>query len=300
MKIQIIKLLICSLLIIISSERLVAQAYFETGKTAVVAHRGDWRNAPENSLQSILNCIEAGVNMVEIDIKKSKDNVLILLHDNTLDRTTTGKGKPSDYTLSELKKMRLKNGIGIPTEHTIPTLEEALLVSKGKIWVNIDKGYDYFEEVSEILKKTQTEDQVIIKSSLPFDVVFHENKGVIETLYFMPVVQADKPDAINFVKDYIDKLHPKAFEICFKDRTERLEKILKLIEKAGAKIWINTLWPSICGGLNDDRAVELNEADLSWGEVLKMNASFIQTDRPKELIDYLKRKDRYISNFLVE
>lgn len=58
----------------------------------VVSHRADWRNAPENSLQAIQNCIQMGVDMIEIDLKKTKDGHLILMHDKTLNRTTTGKG----------------------------------------------------------------------------------------------------------------------------------------------------------------------------------------------------------------
>ena len=90
----------------------------------VVSHRGDWRNAPENSLQAFQNCIDMGVDMVELDLKKTKDGELILMHDGTLDRTTNGTGKPEDYTLAELKKLRLKNGAGCRTRHQIPTLRE--------------------------------------------------------------------------------------------------------------------------------------------------------------------------------
>lgn len=64
----------------------------------VVAHRADWRNEPENSIRGIESAIKMGVDMVEIDLKKSKDGVLILMHDNLLDRTTSGKGRPADYT----------------------------------------------------------------------------------------------------------------------------------------------------------------------------------------------------------
>lgn len=74
----------------------------------VVSHRGDWRNAPENSLQAIQNCIDMGVDMVEVDLKKTKDGHLIVMHDQTIDRTTTGKGKPENYTLEELRCFRLK------------------------------------------------------------------------------------------------------------------------------------------------------------------------------------------------
>lgn len=67
----------------------------ETKKVLVVAHRGDWRNAPENSLQAFQNCIAMGVDMIEIDLKMTKDNQLVIMHDNTIDRTTDGKGKVS-------------------------------------------------------------------------------------------------------------------------------------------------------------------------------------------------------------
>ena len=56
----------------------------------VVSHRADWRNAPENSIQAIQNCINMGVDMIEIDLKRTKDGHLILMHDKTLNRTTTG------------------------------------------------------------------------------------------------------------------------------------------------------------------------------------------------------------------
>ena len=54
----------------------------------VIAHRGNWHNAPENSLQAIQNSIEMGVDMVEIDIRETKDGKLVLMHDQSIDRTT--------------------------------------------------------------------------------------------------------------------------------------------------------------------------------------------------------------------
>ena len=58
----------------------------------VIAHRGDWRNAPENSLQSIEKAIAMKVDMIELDIQPTKDGNFICMHDETLDRTSTGKG----------------------------------------------------------------------------------------------------------------------------------------------------------------------------------------------------------------
>ena len=272
-----------------------AQALYEEGKVSVISHRGDWRNTPENSIRAIQNCIDLGVNMVEIDIKKTKDNELILLHDKTLDRTTTGKGLPQDYTLAEIKQMRLRNGAGVATSHQIPTLEEAMIVAKGKIWVNIDKGYDYFDLVEKVLEKTGTTQQVIIKAGLPYQKVVAENKAVLDKLFFMPIIDMANPDAMTMVEEYIKNMQPKVFEVCFTQIDQALQNVLDRIQKSGSKVWINTLWPSLCAGLNDDRAVEENQQDSIWGKVIEMGASFIQTDRPKELVNYLRNQGKSVN-----
>lgn len=272
-----------------------AQALYEEGKVSVISHRGDWRNTPENSIRAIQNCIDLGVNMVEIDIKKTKDNELILLHDKTLDRTTTGKGLPQDYTLAEIKQMRLRNGAGVATSHQIPTLEEAMIVAKGKIWVNIDKGYDYFDLVEKVLEKTGTTQQVLIKAGLPYQKVVAENKAVLDKLFFMPIIDMANPDAMTMVEEYIKNMQPKAFEVCFTQIDQALQNVLDRIQKSGSKVWINTLWPSLCAGLNDDRAVEENQQDSIWGKVIEMGASFIQTDHPKELVNYLRNQGKSVN-----
>ena len=144
----------------------------------VVSHRADWRNAPENSLQAIQNCIDMGVDVIEIDLKKTKDGHLILMHDKKIDRTTTGKGYPADYTLEELRQFRLKSGTGHKTAHLIQTLEEVMSLCKGKILVNIDKGYDYFKDVYAVLKETGTVQQCIIKAD------FLMNKSRLKTVMY--------------------------------------------------------------------------------------------------------------------
>lgn len=70
----------------------------------VASHRGDWRNFPENSLEAIDNAIKMGVDIVEIDLQRTKDGVLILMHDPKIDRTTTGKGTISELTYDSIAK----------------------------------------------------------------------------------------------------------------------------------------------------------------------------------------------------
>ena len=82
----------------------------------VTAHRGDWRYAPENSLPAIDNAIKMGVDIVELDVQRTKDGQYILMHDKTLDRTTTGSGLVSEWTLDSIQTLNLKNGCNIKTK----------------------------------------------------------------------------------------------------------------------------------------------------------------------------------------
>ena len=254
----------------------------------VVSHRADWRNAPENSLQAIQNCIDMGVDMVEIDLNKTKDGQLIVMHDRTLNRTTNGKGLASDYTFDEIKELVLKNGAGCKTRHKVPTFEEVMTLCKGKVMVNVDKGYDYFKEAYAILEKTGTVNQCVMKSDHPYEKVVLENGEVLEKMVFMPVVNLNKEGAEKIIDDYVSNLKPAAFELVFKDDSPEVLRLIKKVKDSGARIFINTLWPELCGGHDDDRAVELKEPEESWGWVINQGAKLIQTDRPALLLDYLR------------
>lgn len=255
----------------------------------VAAHRGDWRNAPENSIQAIERSVAMGVDIVEIDIQQTKDGNFVLMHDKTIDRTTTGKGNVSDYTVAELKGFLLKAGHGIKTYERIPTLEEALKVCKGRILVNIDKGGDYIKQIIPVLKKTKTEKQVIIKGDYPVEKVKHDY-GRTEDMLYMPVVGIDKSGAWNQLEIFLKEFTPVAVETCFKSSDLKQLSLMSEITNHGSRLWVNTLWDTLCGGHDDELA--LINADANWGWVLSLGTTIIQTDRPKELIEYLTRKGR--------
>lgn len=256
----------------------------------VVAHRADWRNAPENSLQAIRNCIDMGVDVIEIDLKKTRDGHLILMHDKKIDRTTTGKGYPADYTLEELRRFRLKSGTGHKTAHLIPTLEEVMTLCKGKILVNIDKGYDYFKDVYAVLKETGTVQQCIIKAGLPYEQVKAENGDVLDKVIFMPVVQLHKEGAEAVIDSYQAHMRPAAYELVFDNDSPEILNLIKKVRNTGSDLFINSLWPELCGAHDDDRAVELHQPDESWGWIIDQGAKLIQTDRPALLLEYLRKK----------
>ncbi len=100
----------------------------------VIAHRGGPALAPENTLAAFRRAIEEGVDMLEMDVQRSADGVLVVIHDTTVDRTTDGTGRVADLTLAELRRLNAGQGEPIPTfeevlalagEHGIPIMPEA-------------------------------------------------------------------------------------------------------------------------------------------------------------------------------
>jgi len=259
------------------------------GKVLVAAHRGDWRHTPENSIMSLTNSIEKGYDVMELDVKMSKDSVLIVMHDNTIDRTTNAKGKPGDYTLAELKAMRLKNGLGRVTPHQIPTLEEMLNVAKGKVIINVDKGNSYLPQVIKLLKQTGTTGQTIVNvnDNMTYPEL-QKSLSLPDEVYVMVVVAMKRPDALSIIESYKTRKRSIIQPIFDTDTLSSLKVLPKLAETQ--VLWLNSLWPSLNGGHDDDRAVEQQEEEQSWGWLLKMKPAILQTDRPAELQRYLKAR----------
>lgn len=271
--------------------KMIAQLHQASDKKVmVITHRGDWRNAPENSLRAYQLSIALGVDMIEVDLAKTSDGVVVIMHDQTIDRTTDGKGKPSDYTLAELKKFHLRNGLGRPTTHTIPTLEEVMLLAKGKVLVNLDKSYPYYNEAFAVLQKTGTLDQALFKTDVTYPEIKQKYPAILNRLTFMAVVDLDKPNAKQVIEEYQQNIKPVAFELNFAQDTSSLLTNNKFINANGAKIWYNSLWSSLNGGHEDDLAFDEGNTKDSWDWLISHGATMLQTDRPAELLDYLRKK----------
>lgn len=271
--------------------RLIKQLHNPNDKNImVIAHRGDWRNAPENSLQAYQYAIDLGVDIIEIDLSVTSDGTVVIMHDQTIDRTTNGTGKPGDYTLEELRKFQLKNALGRVTGHTIPTLREVMLLVKGKVLVNLDKSYDYYNEAYSVLKETGTLKQAIFKTETSYTEVQKRYPLLLDSIVFMPVVSLDKPEAKVIIDEYQHKIKPVAFELIFKNDTSSVLLHHAFINRSGSKIWINSLWASLNGGHDDDTAVDGHNIKDSWDWIIAQGATMIQTDRPRELLAYLRVK----------
>ncbi len=257
----------------------------------VVAHRGDWHNVPENTLESIRNCIKTAIDIVEVDVRKTLDGHLILMHDTTVDRTTTGSGKVSELTLDQIKSLWLKNADNTVSQQQVPTLEAAMLLAKGKIMLNLDKSWPIRNECIKVLKKTNTTNHAIFKASGDPSVLKKEIKDLeidINFIYIVYCKGSDKPSAES-IFDAVHSLKPKAIEICFDNdkhpimQPENVEKI----RQCGSRVWVNSLWKGSLSGGHPDSNTD------TWDWLIKRGITMIQTDSPQKLrqhLDNLKSK----------
>ncbi|MGQ1944405.1 glycerophosphodiester phosphodiesterase family protein [Ornithobacterium rhinotracheale] len=255
----------------------------------VVAHRGDWRNSPENSLAAIDNAIKMGVDIVEVDVQRTKDGQLILMHDTSIDRTTTGKGKIKEITLDSIRKVKLKNGCAIRTIHDVPTLEEVLNHAKGKVMLNLDKADRYFDEVYALLEKTGTTKQIIMKGTKSPSDVRKKYGDYLKNVIYMPIVKLDKGDAIDYIRGFQNLFNPPIYVFLFSSRkNENLPKAKNILEN-NALIWCSTLWDTMSGNSHDDLAIQNPEATYGY-LINSLGVRVIQTDRPAYLLKYLREK----------
>lgn len=138
-------------------------AYKVDGSILVSGHRGGREPGyPENSIEGFQNVLNQMPAFFEIDPRLTKDSVIVLMHDATLDRTTNATGKLSDYTWAELQSVRLKDYAGNVTAAKIPTLEEVIRWSKGKTVINLDKKDVPFHMIVALIKKHKAEKHVML------------------------------------------------------------------------------------------------------------------------------------------
>ncbi|SDG85487.1 glycerophosphoryl diester phosphodiesterase [Dyadobacter soli] len=236
----------------------------------VASHRAVHHELPENSLPAIREAIRLGVDIVEIDVKVSKDGIPMLMHDGKVDRTTTGKGDLETQTFEELRKLRLVSN-GKVTEETIPTLEEALQTAKGHILVDLDLKTEHIGKVIEVVKKMDAEDFVFFFDS---DYEILSKVDVASGKYMlMPRAysQAMADSALTRFKAEVIHIDSKFYT----------PEVTSLIRSKGARVWINALGAP-------DAEIGKGNGREALKSLTKNGANIIQTDEPEKVIRLLK------------
>lgn len=273
-------------------EKIYSDYLDSNGRTMIIAHRGNWKQAPENSQLAIQCSINSGIDMVEVDVQKTKDGKLVLMHDDTVDRMTNGSGKIVDLTFEEVRALRLKQGQGggdsPDTSQIIPTLEEVMIAAKNKIMVNLDKCWDIREDVYQVLVHTGTVKQGLFKSTAETDEVQEFLANKIERPEYMQIINESNQHLLEDLDQILSRINPKAFELLFEEDDSPVisaETLRRL--KGRSRVWVNTMWGSICGGHTDE--VSLTNTQFGWDWHMGRGVNMIQTDFPEELYQYLNK-----------
>ena len=144
----------------------------------IVGHRGIAGHYPENTRVSIEAAIELGLNWIEVDIQPSKDDVLVVCHDHTVDRCSNGKGRVDTLTLSELRQLNFAHRYPECSPQTILTLSELLdIANRHRIKLNLEVKIDHHdpEHVVDLLAHTlqgiELPKEAILFSSFNHDVI---------------------------------------------------------------------------------------------------------------------------------
>ncbi|MFD0794542.1 glycerophosphodiester phosphodiesterase family protein [Mucilaginibacter litoreus] len=236
----------------------------------VIAHRGDHVKYPENTLEAYLEAIKNGADYVEIDLRTTKDSVLISMHDGNISRMTGEPGNIKDLTFETIRSLKVQSkNTQDTTAYHIPAFEDILKTCKDKIYIYLDFKDASVPATYAALRKYHMEKQVIVYIN-SFDQLERWRKLApkIPLMLSLP----DSAKNINDIKAFIHQTHPDVLDGNWKTyNTEMLEYL------TSQRI---PVWPDIQSA---------NE-DQHWPDAVKLGFKSLQTDHPAALIEYLTKK----------
>jgi glycerophosphoryl diester phosphodiesterase len=244
----------------------------EGGTPIIAGHRGTIEDGyPENSIESMEYTLKHTFAIFEIDPRLTKDSVVVLMHDATLDRTTNGTGLIQDYTYAELQKLFLKDARGNITPYKIPTLDAVFRWAKGKTIVNLDnKGVPY-SVVADLIDKHKAWNFVMITSHSPEHAQYYlkRNGGAIFSAHIKTpeVFKAYDAAGIPFTQ-MIAYIGPHI--------KESNQAMYQLLNARGAKAMISS-------ASSYDKLGSAEERAEAYRKIIADGASILESDFPIEV-----------------
>ncbi|MBO9770059.1 glycerophosphodiester phosphodiesterase family protein [Xanthomonas phaseoli pv. dieffenbachiae] len=264
--------------------------------TIVVSHRACWMLAAENTLAGINACVARGIDMVEIDIRTTRDGQLVLMHDDSVDRTTNGHGAVTDLTAAQIARMRIRTKGGGPdaslTEWHPPTFAQALAVARGKTLINLDVKDASLSQVMDAVEAANAQRDVLLNVPIgvPSEIVerAHRSDIALQVLY----IERDTKIAAAEAFQRAATLRPTSLQLMFDDAS--LIETARHVSKGKIRLFVNTMTNDIASGhpmnlsgdYTDSKA--LRDPAKIWGVLRDRGVSMMQTDQPFALQSYLQ------------
>lgn len=250
-------------------------------KVYIVSHRAQTKagidaNLPENSIPMIEAAIKAGTDMVELDLRVTKDGVIVLMHDESIARTTTGTGMVANLTYQDILYYDMKRDSRVWEDVKVPTLEEALLACKGKVYVNLDLyGKNIpVETCVDVIERTGMTDQVMV-------FVNRDEAGRYYMLNNEIALHPFISDVSQISLYYEDYYNAKLFQYDTELFMGSKPGLAAQVRQAGRLTYSNIL---------DYDGDLLNGDFSSLDKFIASETDFIQTDHMEVVHSYLKKK----------
>jgi glycerophosphoryl diester phosphodiesterase len=233
---------------------------------AVIAHRGEHRAHPENTLPAFQAAIDAGADFFELDVRTTADGRLVLMHDATVDRTTDGHGPVRSLTFDQIRALDAGAKFSPQFAGTrVPSFDEALALAHGKIGVYVDSKDIAPADLAAALAKADMQSAVAIYGGSGF---LKKVQALSPSLKIMP--EADSAATL-------DKLLAElSLRVVAFDAGDFKDDAIAVAKSAGVDVYVDRLWSA--------------DKPADWQDAVDRGATGIQTDRPAELVAYLRSR----------
>ncbi|KQT32907.1 hypothetical protein ASG29_09130 [Sphingomonas sp. Leaf412] len=259
----------------------------------VIAHRGCHAAAPalglgsvpENSLAALTQCVAIGADVMETDVRMTRDGHLVMIHDATVDRTTDGRGRIADLTLADIRALRLRDDLGGAgarvTDARVPTLAEMLDAAAGRIVLNLDIKDAVQAETIAAVQAHGAQDRVLVKATAGIASPPLAALPPFDRVAFLPMLSGgdDLPQVI--ARQAGGRIRPVGYEVP-RMSLALLAPTAAAARAADGRLWANTLWDGYVAGIGGDDEAR-RDPDRVWGRLIRAGVSMLQTDDPADL-----------------
>jgi len=236
----------------------------------IIAHRGDHTEAPENTLKAFSDAITTGVDYVEVDVRSTRDGELVVMHDATVDRMTSGHGKVSELTWDELQQLTVVNKDHPEYgQYKIPSFTEVLKLCKGKIGIYLDFKDGNVAKAWQLIREYGMSRTIV--------VYLNAEQHLGEWKAHAPEVPliASLPDSVKDAGAYIKFHRVAGVQIVDGRYADYTSTFVHDINKNGQSVWLDVQEPG--------------ENEASWSKVLALGVQGMQTDHPREMVRWRDR-----------
>lgn len=230
----------------------------------VISHRGEHLNHPENTMPAYRAAVEAGADFIETDVRTTADGKLVIMHDSSVDRCTNGNGEVAALTLDQIRRLDAGARFDAAFAGTrTPMFDEVLEFAKGKVGVYIDAKRVSARDLVDAVRRHGMEDQVVLYGGVELQRGVHDLEPRIKMM----------PEAVSVdvATRIARQLKPPVFAFDVRDFRD---EVIAVARAAKAGIFVDRLGPA--------------DHPESWADAVRRGATGIQSDRPAELVRFLR------------